>query len=185
MNISSHCLLACKVSTGKSADSFTEYPLYMKTFSLTALKILTLFFIFESLLYYVLVNISLSEDLFLKISLSWVCLRTFEIDDGCPYLSPDLGIFKHYFFKISFLILSSSPDEGTTLMSIFALIICCSVTQSCLTLYDPMDCSTPGVPVLHHLPEFAQTHVHWVGDTIQPTHPLLSPSPPVFNPYQH
>ena len=40
---------------------------------------------------------------------------------------------------------------------------------------DPMDCSTPGFPVLHHLPEFAQTHVHWVGDVIQPSHPLLSP----------
>ena len=49
-----------------------------------------------------------------------------------------------------------------------------SVTQSCLTLCDPMNCSTPGFPVLHHLPEFAQTHVHWVGDVIQSScHPLL------------
>ena len=54
------------------------------------------------------------------------------------------------FLKINFLLLSSSP--GTTLMSTFALIICCSVTQSCLTLCDPMDCSTPGFPALHHLP---------------------------------
>ena len=53
---------------------------------------------------------------------------------------------------------------------------CCSVTQSCLTLCDPMDCSTPGFPVLQHLPEFAQTHIHWVGDAIQPSHPLLLPS---------
>ena len=57
---------------------------------------------------------------------------------------------------------------------------CCSVTQSCPTICNPMDCSTPGFPVLHHLPEFAQTHVHWVSDTIQPSHPL-SPSPPAFN----
>ena len=48
---------------------------------------------------------------------------------------------------------------------------CCSVTQSCSSLCDPMDCSTPGFPVLHHLPEFDQTPVHWVGDAIQPSHP--------------
>ena len=48
-----------------------------------------------------------------------------------------------------------------------------------------MDCSTPGFPVLHHLPEFAQTHVHWVGDAIQPFHPLQPPSPPALNPLQH
>ena len=53
-----------------------------------------------------------------------------------------------------------------------------SVTQSCLTLSHPMDCNTPGLPVHHQLPEFTQTHVHWVGDAIQPSHPLLSPSPP-------
>ena len=52
-----------------------------------------------------------------------------------------------------------------------------SVTQSCLTLCDPMDCSTPGLPVHHRLPEFTQTHVHWVSDAIQPSHPLLLPSP--------
>ena len=61
----------------------------------------------------------------------------------------------------------------------------CSVAQSCPTLYDPMECSTPGFPVLHHLPEFAQTHVHWVSDAIQPSHPLSSPSPPAFNLSQH
>ena len=60
-----------------------------------------------------------------------------------------------------------------------------SVTQSCLTLCDPMDCSTPGLPVHHQLPEFTQTHVHWVGDTIQPSHPLSSPSLPAFNLSQH
>ena len=49
----------------------------------------------------------------------------------------------------------------------------CSVAQSCLTLCNPMDCRMPGLPVLHYLPEFAQTHVHWVSDVIQPSHPLL------------
>ena len=60
-----------------------------------------------------------------------------------------------------------------------------SVTQSCLTLCDPMDYSTPSFPVHHQLPEFTQTHVHWVGDAIQPSHPLSSPSPPALNLSQH
>ena len=56
-----------------------------------------------------------------------------------------------------------------------------SVAQLCLILRDPMDCSTPGLPVHHQLPELAQTHVHWVGDAIQTSHLLSSPSPPAFN----
>ena len=57
--------------------------------------------------------------------------------------------------------------------------------QSCRTLCDPMKCSMPGLPVYHQLPEFTQSHVHWVGDAIQPFHPLPSPSPPAPNPSQH
>ena len=60
-----------------------------------------------------------------------------------------------------------------------------SVTQSCPTPRDPMNRSTPGLPVHHQLPEFAQTHIHWVSDAIQPSHPLSSPSPPAPNPSQH
>ena len=60
-----------------------------------------------------------------------------------------------------------------------------SVTQSCLTLCDPMDCSTPGFPVHHQLPEFTQTQVHRVGDAIQPSHPLSPPSPPASSLCQH
>ena len=60
-----------------------------------------------------------------------------------------------------------------------------SVAQLCLTLCDPMNCSTPGLPVHHQLPEFTQTHVHRVRDAIQPSHPLLSPSPTAPNPSQH
>ena len=60
-----------------------------------------------------------------------------------------------------------------------------SVAQSCPTLCDPMDCSRPGFPVHHQFPEFTQSHVHWVGDAIQPSHPLLSCSPPAFNLPQH
>ena len=62
---------------------------------------------------------------------------------------------------------------------------CCSVAQLCLTLCNPMNCSTPGFPVLHCLLEFAQTHVHWVSDAVQPSHPLLPPSPPAFSLSQH
>ena len=62
---------------------------------------------------------------------------------------------------------------------------CCSVTKSCLTLCDPMDFRVPGFPVLHDLPEFAQIHVHWVSDTMQPSCPLLLPCPPALNLSQH
>ena len=55
-----------------------------------------------------------------------------------------------------------------------------SVSQSCLTLWDPMDCSTSGIPVHHQLPGLTQTHVHWIHDAIKPSHPLSSPSPPAF-----
>ena len=60
-----------------------------------------------------------------------------------------------------------------------------SVAQSCLTLCDPMNRSTPGLPVHHQLLAFTQTHVHRVSDAIQPSHPLSSPSPPAPNPSQH
>ena len=60
-----------------------------------------------------------------------------------------------------------------------------SAAQSCPTLCDPMGCSTPGLPVHHQLLECTQTHVHLVGDTIQPSHPLSSPSPPALNLSQH
>ena len=59
------------------------------------------------------------------------------------------------------------------------------VSQLCLTLCDPVDCSTPGLPVHHQLPEFTQTHVHQVGDAIEPSHPLSSPSPSALNLSQH
>ena len=60
-----------------------------------------------------------------------------------------------------------------------------SVTESCLTFCDPRNCSMPGLPIYHQLLEFTQTHIHWVSDTIQPSHPLSSPSPPAFNLSQH
>ena len=72
-----------------------------------------------------------------------------------------------------------SNREGTTNVQFS------SVTQSCLTLCDPMNCSMPGLLVHHQLPAFTQTHIYQVGDAIQPSHPLSSPSPPAPNPSQH
>ena len=68
-----------------------------------------------------------------------------------------------------------SPNSRVTGFGFF-----CSVTQSCTTICNPMDCNTSGFPALHHLPGFAQSHVHWVSDVIQWSCPLLSPSPPDF-----
>ena len=73
--------------------------------------------------------------------------------------------------------------DGKYLIFLFSSVS--SVDQSCPTLCDPTDCSMPCFPAHHQLPELAQTHVHWVGDAIQPSHPLSSPSPPVFDLSQH
>ena len=70
-------------------------------------------------------------------------------------------------------------------MSVNGQVQFSSVAQSCLTIYDPMNHSMAGLPVRHQLLEFTQTHVHRAGDTIQPSHPLSSPSPPALNLSQH
>ena len=77
--------------------------------------------------------------------------------------------------------------EGLSQMSSYFYSISqfSSVSQSCPSLCDPMDCSTPGFPVHHQRPEFTQTHIHQVGDAIQPSHPQSYPSPPAFNLFQH
>ena len=76
-------------------------------------------------------------------------------------------------------------NSKRTEMATYLKVQFSSVAQSCPTLCDPMNYSTPGLPVHHQLPEFTQTHVHWVSDAIQPSHPLLSPFPPGPNPSQH
>ena len=68
---------------------------------------------------------------------------------------------------------------------LLCFLLCCSVAQSCLSLCNPMNCGISGFLVLHCLPEFAQTRVHWVDDAIQPSQPLLPPSPPAVNLSQH
>ena len=96
-------------------------------------------------------------------------------------MSP-LMIHQRYFSFLSWC-LAFPFDTFFEFPSLFILPICffMSVTQLCPTLCEPMNCSTPGLPVHHQLLEFTQTHVHQVGDTIQPSHPLSSPSPPAPN----
>ena len=77
------------------------------------------------------------------------------------------------------------PVMLTCLMITISSVQFSSVSQLCPTLCDPMNSSMPGLPVHHQLLEFTQTHVHQVGDDIQPSHPLSSPSPPAPNPSQH
>ena len=82
------------------------------------------------------------------------------------------------------LILKSDREQKLVFLLMASNHQFSSVTQSCLTLCDPVDCSTPGFPVYHQLPELAKTHVHSISDAIQPSHPLSSPSP-TFNLSQH
>ena len=80
------------------------------------------------------------------------------------------------------IMLYEDPNKVTEFL---ICMCCCSVAKSCPTFWNAMNCRTPGFPVLHYLPEFAQTRVHWVGDAIQPSHPLSSPSPPALDLSQH
>ena len=91
-----------------------------------------------------------------------------------PFVSGRLQVIGYCNFPLWFYTIEQSFNDQFN-----------SVAQSCPTLCDPMNRSTPGLPVHHHLPEFTQTHVHRVRDTIQPSHPLSSPSPPAPNPSQH
>ena len=82
------------------------------------------------------------------------------------------------------MVLVTKYDSSGSVITVFIKIVS-SVTQSFLTLCNPMDCSKLGLPVHHQLTKLAQTHVHQVGDAIQPSHPLSSPSPPAFSLSQH
>ena len=79
----------------------------------------------------------------------------------------------------------SRAGGGDTWLDLHFKKDCCSVAKSCPTLWNSMDYSMPDFPVLHYLPEFTQTHVHWVGDAIQPSHPLSPPFPPALSLLQH
>ena len=100
----------------------------------------------------------------------------------CPQSCPFSGSF-----RMNLLFESGGQSIGASASASiqFSSVQFSSVAQSCPTLCDPMDCSTPGFPVHHQLPEFTQTHVHWVSDAIQPSHPLSSPSPTALFLSQH
>ena len=112
---------------------------------------------------------------------------------GCCYLnSPipralNLAVFSAWTALLPDIctanVFTSSSLDSSIVLSVKPILTCCSVTQSCSTLWDPMDCSTSGFPVLYYLLEFA--HIHWVNNAILPSHPLLPPSPPALNLSQH
>ena len=99
---------------------------------------------------------------------AWISL----LSKGLSRVFSNTAVQKHQFFS-------------TQLLYQFSSVQFSSVAQLCPTLCNPMNRSTPGLPVHHQLPEFTQTHVHWVSDAIQPSHPLSSPSPLAPNPFQH
>ena len=111
---------------------------------------------------------------------SILCLKETASPDY--FKSIQIGYYKFY-SKIMFIVVMSLENQCDTQWTLSSNSS--SVAQSYPTLCDPMDCSTPALPVHHQLPEFTQTHVHWVSDAIQPSHPLSSPSPPAFNLSQH
>ena len=105
---------------------------------------------------------------------SWSCKES-DTTEWLNWTEPGIPRVNPYSFSLHFFFIQS--HRCTVQFS--------SVTQLCLTLCDPMDCSMPGFPIHHQLLELIQTHVHRVGDAIQPSHPLSSPSPPAFNLSQH
>ena len=107
----------------------------------------------------------------------WLLLFLFTISVFATYFSANMSSF--LFSRHAKTILYSG------LLNMTALWKFNSVTQSRLSLCDPMDCSMSGLPVYHQLPESTQTHVHWVSDAIQPSNPLSSPFLPTFNLSQH
>ena len=134
---------------------------------------------------------------------SWIIYNLLYADILCTLLTSALLLDQAWFLYWKSCPLSSSAHPHIVFFRLFPtqvdLPFCCflllfcfspfsqfsSVAQSCPTLCNPMDCSMPGLPVHHQLPEFTQTHVHRVSDAIQPSHPLSSPSPPALNPSQH
>ena len=113
----------------------------------------------------------------------------FYLDKICLLLGTHIqklssGMYTFYLYNV-FAIQQNHYRAIKSSFGLSGLIIIfyihCSVAQLCLTLCDPMNHSTPSLPVYHQLLESTQTHVHWVGDAIQPSHPLSSPSPPALN----
>ena len=122
----------------------------------------------------------------LEIQKGWISI----LGGGIFYISSHLNQnFTFYHFKHlakinTFSITLQPCSEFTILLDIYSVLFSLVQLLSCVRLWELTGCSTPGLPV-HQLLELAQTHIHPVGDAIQPSHPLLSPSPPAPNPSQH
>ena len=134
--------------------------------------------------------------------LLWFCLRAYWICRliwgelvqyyffWCMFTYLSVQVFSS-FLQLGFIVFSLGPYISFVRFILLLVLILLwtvqfsSVAQSCPTLCNPMDCSMPGLPVQHHLLELTQTHVHWVGDAVQPSHLLSSPSPPDFSLCQH
>ena len=117
------------------------------------------------------------------IKIAWRNINNLEYAIDTTFIAESKEELKSLLMKVK----EESEKVGFPLEEIFYLLYCCccSVSQSCLTICDPMDCSMPGCPVLHYHPELAQTHVHWVSDAIQTSHPSLSSTSLAFNLSQH
>ena len=117
--------------------------------------------------------------------------RNFSVKTMHPFLTPTSLLLLEtviQFHLYNYLLPPSLPIFQTVLKPwtwISSCCCCCSIAKLCLTLCNPMVCSTPGFPVPHHLPGFAQVHVHWISGTIQPSHPLWPSSSSAFNFSQH
>ena len=110
-------------------------------------------------------------------SLKWIELSYYCSNLPCSYYSPNLVVFTILLSPCFYFLCSASIYFNDISFKKNISVQFSSVIQSCLILCNPMDCSTPGLPVRRRLLEFTQTHVHWVSDAIQPSYPLSSPSP--------
>ena len=141
-----------------------------------------LFMSFAHFLFYFFIPLSFKNSSYIldtsSLSDMWFA-NTFSQPMACLFMffTWSLAIYQFILLQIVLLVSTLKTPQFTLRFS--------SVAQLCLTLCDPMDCSTPGLPVHHQLPEFTQIHVRWVSDAIQPSRPLSSPSSSTFNLSQH
>ena len=123
--------------------------------------------------------------IFQRPTISRILEKIAQILENIPYHTCSFKYFIFSFLFVKYSIHSRSPccvQNVSFILTSPCGPYYCIFTQLCPTLCDPMNCSMPGLPVHHQLPEITQTHVHWVSDAIQPSHPLSSPSPPAPNP---